>query len=117
MGLATGTVLPDRSRAVPKSDEFTDLHRTNGVGQRPKSAYITTTATKVSTGAAIMLLRRTSRSCAAPFACHAAHRCSKLADSADAVDIVVGVDATTAAPSMAMDPHARGFGEGSTMVA
>jgi hypothetical protein len=113
VGTAIAAVLADRSPRVPKFvDEFIGVRRSICAPHRPKSAYMTTAATKSSMGAANAIFRRTARSCAAPFACHAAHRSSKPGESPPAVDVVIEGGAAIVGTSVTMCPHASGFSEG-----
>ena len=74
---------------------------------------MTTAATTSKMGAAIAIFRRAARSCAAPLACHAAHRSSNVVDSATGVDVGVPDGATTVDTVVAMClSRPKGFGEG-----
>jgi hypothetical protein len=67
------------------------------------------------TGAAMASLRRTARSCAAPFACHASQRSSKLEAGGMGCAAVVAVkmsDVGGDEGSLDMQPSQQGFGEG-----
>jgi hypothetical protein len=67
-------------------------------------------------GAAIASLRRTARSCAAPFACHASQRSSKLEEAGGTVLSAVVTVKTSGVGgsegSLDMQPTQQGFGEG-----
>ena len=68
-------------------------------------------------GAAIVTLRRTARSCAAPRACQAAHRSSNVgvvdgAAVSAAASCVVGRNTSTGKVSTGMTPPQQGFREG-----
>ena len=73
---------------------------------------MTTAATRSSMGATNAIFRQTARSCAAPFACHAAHRSSKPGEPPPAVDVFIEGGAAIVGTSVTMCPHASGFGEG-----
>jgi hypothetical protein len=63
-------------------------------------------------GAAMASLRRTARSCAAPFACHASQRSSKLKE-AGGTGVAVETSAVGGAEGpFDMQPSQQGFGEG-----
>lgn len=72
---------------------------------------MTTATTTSSMGSATAILLRTARSCAAPFACHAAHRSSKLDESGTGRDVAARCGfasiCTSVVTSVIMCPHAQ----------
>ena len=73
--------------------------------------------TAARTGAAIAIFRRTARSCAAPRACHAAHRSSKPAGPSSTPGCVRRSSGESGDTLTDTETPTEGFGEGSTRMA